>query len=960
MEQLIYIEQNDKIEASKMAKGFTIEDTRIRAYVNALGTELATKYLAQENINIANIHNMHSINKIRESFDIADIMLPNIHIDVRVVYDENLIFIPKTHFEYGLTPDIYLVFKMADEATHVSFLGFFEPKLINKNNSNNEYYFIEKEKLSHPSDLKSYIETFNGNTTESLTEEEMESAQRLAIALIDDDITESDKKSLISTLKRSASLRENLIEFDNFEWISYHTANNQDFENIEIESNDEEILISESPVLDEFDAFETADEFEEFDEPAVEPVDTDIVAETLSSIDYIQNGHTIEDITTDIDSLEDFENSTPVEDLDNLDNVETLETPIDFEDTNIDSIEEIIPEDAVENVSFDEEIVDTVEEEQLIEEFIESTEEPVAEFDNELATENIEPEITLEQDDEIFETENIADEGIQTEEDLEIFDEMFLSNEYEDAFGLDTEEPIEELSTEFETEELSTTINTEINTEIDTEVLKEVTESVSTLPDIENEEKATTDTETADIIDALLSDDMLANLPEMDEVSNNEDNYEEDVITNSETTPLMDIEPAEVEPIIENTSEEIPLESFNNIEDLDSNTNTSNSEAETEKFSFNDLGQSDEYSLNGIVVEPSGTVSFDNLAEEFNENDELAEQFDDTKSLESLNSLTIENDVENKESDDTDFLNSLVTETEQPDNQIIPTVFENSTIITNENITAGEIPIDINEPISEEILDEEMKKLEVLYNQSNNGFNFDTNSSEKGHKGIVALGIILTVVAVLFSLGFMKKSNEKTTQNTKPNVVSKNIPETLDKNIPKLPEQKVPATSKANIPNALTPIDPDGIEKVTPKISEKEKVALDKAVKEAKAELAKPKKPIETPYLDVQKLSWSVPDYLSYNDQFKRYLQTAGKSLKLSLSSDLLLATEYAYSNQINVDVTLTKEGNLKDAKIVQSSGSSEIDAIVLRTVKETLNVVKAPAGLIVGTTANLTLKIYL
>ena len=56
MEQLIYIDQNDKIEASKMAKNFTIEETKMRAYVNALGTELATKYLAQENINISNIY----------------------------------------------------------------------------------------------------------------------------------------------------------------------------------------------------------------------------------------------------------------------------------------------------------------------------------------------------------------------------------------------------------------------------------------------------------------------------------------------------------------------------------------------------------------------------------------------------------------------------------------------------------------------------------------------------------------------------------------------------------------------------------------------------------------------------------------------------------------------------------------------------------------------------------------
>ena len=121
---------------------------------------------------------------------------------------------------------------------------------------------------------------------------------------------------------------------------------------------------------------------------------------------------------------------------------------------------------------------------------------------------------------------------------------------------------------------------------------------------------------------------------------------------------------------------------------------------------------------------------------------------------------------------------------------------------------------------------------------------------------------------------------------------------------------------------------------------------MDKIVKEAKTELAKPKtNPIETPYLEVQKLTWSVPDYLSYNDQFKRYLQTAGKSLKLTLSSDLLLATEYAYSPEMSVDIILAKEGTFKDAKIGLSSGSSQIDGIVLRTVKDTLKVVKPASG---------------
>ena len=109
MEQgtLIYVEENDKSEARVLAQNFAKNDVKSRAYVNALGAELGMKYLSLENINNQRLYNMHSVRKVLEEFDISDIMLANIHIDVRVVFDENYIFVPKSHFEYDILPDIY-------------------------------------------------------------------------------------------------------------------------------------------------------------------------------------------------------------------------------------------------------------------------------------------------------------------------------------------------------------------------------------------------------------------------------------------------------------------------------------------------------------------------------------------------------------------------------------------------------------------------------------------------------------------------------------------------------------------------------------------------------------------------------------------------------------------------------------------------------------------------------------
>ena len=87
---------------------------------------------------------------------------------------------------------------------------------------------------------------------------------------------------------------------------------------------------------------------------------------------------------------------------------------------------------------------------------------------------------------------------------------------------------------------------------------------------------------------------------------------------------------------------------------------------------------------------------------------------------------------------------------------------------------------------------------------------------------------------------------------------------------------------------------------------------------------------------------------------------STGKSIKLSLSSDLLLATEYAYSNKIEVNTEISKNGTVQGVNILKSSGSKEIDDIVLRTVKSTLNVLKVPSDSIIGDNLNLTLIISL
>ena len=262
---IIYIDEQDKLDASAAANAFADKKVKNRAYVNTLGAELAVKYLASENINVSEIYNMHSIKKILEELDISDVMLPNIHIDVRVVFDENLIFIPKSHFEYNLVPDIYLVFNLAKDFSHVKFLGFFEPKLINKNNQNNDYYFIEKEKLNPVSDLKNYIEEFKGNTVSAASPQEIENSERIIMAMTDNDISEDEKQYLIKQLTKSSELRDKFIEYENFETLSYKAMTDPQITKKEIEdTNSQKDNFDTVTDLNEFDTVNSKDNIEIF------------------------------------------------------------------------------------------------------------------------------------------------------------------------------------------------------------------------------------------------------------------------------------------------------------------------------------------------------------------------------------------------------------------------------------------------------------------------------------------------------------------------------------------------------------------------------------------------------------------------------------------------------------------------------------------------------------------------
>ncbi len=369
----VQIEDTDRAAASFFACKFADKEIKNRAFVNALCANLVMKHLVTLGADVRNLHNLHYVRKVLEEFDIADIELPNIHIDVRGVFDENEIFIPKTHFEFDILPDIYLIAKFNEENS-VDLLGFIEPKMIDKANANEDYYFVDKNKLSSILDLKYYIENCSSDTQQQLSDGEEEYARNLMFDMLDNNLSGEDLKVLLQALTKSDKLRDNFIEIENFETISYSAVNADDIVRPEIKPV-EIVESSEVPSVD-FD-LNTIDIVEDFqNDENIENQEETVISEELVSLDEPQDVEFVQDMSEEIEVSDTSEEIIPQDELEIFADAESNQ-PNDIEDevSEIDNELEIVEEIQAE------EIVEPLEEIEEIEEFTESQD--VKESENE-------------------------------------------------------------------------------------------------------------------------------------------------------------------------------------------------------------------------------------------------------------------------------------------------------------------------------------------------------------------------------------------------------------------------------------------------------------------------------------------------------------------------------------------------------------------------------------------------
>lgn len=982
-ETLIYIEDREKLDASVAANAFAHKDVKNRAYINTLGAELALKYLASEDIDVSNIYNIHSIKKILEEMDISDIMLPNIHMDVRVVFDENAIFIPKSHFEYNLVPDIYLVFHLAKDLSYVKFLGFFDPKLINKNNANDKYYFIEKEKLSSAKDLKKYIESHQRNSIENITDEDLSNSERIIVAMSDNDISEEDKKFLINQLTKSAELRDKFIEYENFETLSYKAMNDSEIKKPNTNTQPE-VSSAEENVLPVENKVETQ-EVSSLEEMELEPIE-DIENITLDEIETIN-----EEPISQTEETKTSENNTLADTAANIagaiaagtaagavagaageiaqaagaaEGISSIaETGLDLVNTGLDIAKDLSSNsneptvntsETTDTISFDNVdtaslVADNNAEENIEQDTIslENVELPTVEPNTDFI-DTIDNKISFDE----VSTKNQADNSI---EPLNINEETISFNDVDNP----TIEPLED-NTDFSEETISLdNIDTTNVSPLDT--IENFDEETISFNDIQEPEAQI---DTSDFMDDVVSldNEIQTNLTEPENL-----NSESDTVDAKQEVENSSIENSAT-PIEEKTEEPEIVENENKTQEGFGKNLLENLAPENlDNISIEDLGL-DDASLPETNAE---NVSSDDLLSQIDDvlssssasntpvevpEKEVTDNTD--ASLENIENLTDLTDTQNtiSDADFNDFATEALNSFEAGENnssdlddisELLNNSTENQSEYSEENSYANQQ--DENESIGVLFNDTDPTSDSELDNMNNINYSQEQavpgaalmKPKQKSNKSTAIVTIALVaVLAAASAVTFLKPKQDSSADIVEPIAPQNSATDNTN------------ATGEAN-DNILATNTPDIQKDTTVNVAKTEQP------KELKNTAVKTKQSNANAYMDVSKLVWDVPDSLSYNPKMQNYLRTAGKSIKLSLSADLLLTNEYAYTDHVKVNLKMSQNGSVQDARIVSSSGSTQIDNIVLQSVNETLSVVKPPSDAVKTPDFNLGLIIY-
>lgn len=918
MKKNIEIDKNLREMAKNTAARIENAQERKRAYALATGALALAKALQSDGFGVSFKHSLFKVPSFAGNFELADLYIGNVRIDVRVTFDNENFYIPKTHKKYDAAPDLYVVVKMEKNLSKMSIEGFVFPKETEKCESVEEYLVCPLKKLNSMKGFKKAVESVETEEHECAAGDHQKAAE-LAVSFLDGEISESEKIFFIKHVVNCPLCRERLCEFSEFDSIieqvkKYPELLDDSTLNVltgnvssqQAEQNEPEILetgISNSvlELVKDAAALETGLEAAETVAQAAGAGAAGLVIETAE-----ETAETLENISDEEDNLSLL--SISEEDDQNIE-----DEPENEEDSaEIDDLSELEESGEELNLTEPEEIPDFSEtpgEPEQEEETVEENEAPEllntedSEEEDTLTLEEDEPmelleeaaeEMTLESDEESV--PEAVDEGTPAEsapvEEIEETDET----EHEDIFAAAEEEPLElETHDELELSDLETL--DEHEEMVLEEVHEEHPEEIEPEPAFEENEEAAPEEPVAEIseheeLTELESDDEPLGLLEHEEIPDFSQDLEETA------------EPEAQEPVISEETEAIEL---------------------TEEAPEEILPESGEETIEETIQEPEEPKSeFAELLEEepVENNEEQISEYagielideDSTPSDEPVEETQPENEV-NEEIQgllDDELMQLLSSDDDSDENTESEAADDNNLDLIAES---GDSESENQEENGEEVIDslyEEAPEAPAEGESAQEEF----MQPEPGKNGGLAKKLIAAaVVLFLITTGsitalYLNQNKQAANQDA-------------------LPDADMPMQD-GSLPDAAANLPQNKDDSASPMSQD-----LNKSITNVFSD--------QPAALTITKISWEVSQSLANDDSFRNYLQVAGKNLQMNLQNDLSYTTEINYNPKVKVSFEISKDNTIKRIQVTESSGSEQIDNVVLQSIKETLKYVNAP-----------------
>ncbi|MFA6988816.1 MAG: hypothetical protein WC197_01995 [Candidatus Gastranaerophilaceae bacterium] len=259
----INILNEDKEEIKKIVYSLETENARKKAFISHLGIKIFSNYLKKEGIVHDATNSLHHSLKLLNEFEIADINVNNLSVDIRIVVDENYneMWIPKSHLLYGIYPDIYIGIRMNKQLTEAEIIGFVITSELKNLQENKNYYIIDKNSLKPLAELENKLNSLSPRENK-FTQQEHQKANGLLLSYLEDDISQVDKDFLINHLAKNKECRNSLNLLWNYESTFRAFKNNPDL----IKDHTLDLFAGTFPSQDEEIIIPIEEEVEELDE----------------------------------------------------------------------------------------------------------------------------------------------------------------------------------------------------------------------------------------------------------------------------------------------------------------------------------------------------------------------------------------------------------------------------------------------------------------------------------------------------------------------------------------------------------------------------------------------------------------------------------------------------------------------------------------------------------------------